>query len=310
MAYRFLAVVIIMTSCGGDGGKTVLVTEPLEVDGARGFAVSEREVALLYNDALDQLYDESYLKASELFEEVDREYPYSAWSANAQLMAAFSYYMANDFDDAVVALDQFVNFNPSHRSVPYALYLKAMCYFEQIKDVEREQEKTLQALAAFDQLINRYEDTPYGRDGRRRVAILVDNLAGKEMDIGRFYLGQGEYLAALNRFNQVLEDYGSTLHAVEALHRLVEAYVGLGLHDEAWRVAAILGHNFPDSDWYNDSYALLAKNGLLEGDAKRERLSIESLREQDRLSLGGGGGNDLKRMWHKLLEAGTAQKRS
>lgn len=310
MGYRILAVAIIMTSCASDGDKSVLVTEPLEVSDVRGFAVSEREVALLYNDALDQLYDESYLRASELFEEVDREYPYSAWSANAQLMAAFSYYMANDFDEAVVSLDQFVNFNPSHRSVPYALYLKAMCYFEQIKDVEREQEKTLQALDAFAQLINRYEETPYGRDGIRRVSILVDNLAGKEMDIGRFYLSQGEYLAALNRFNQVLEDYGSTLHVVEALHRLVESYVGLGLHDEAWRVAAILGHNFPESSWYNDSYALLAKNGLLKGDTKKDRLSIESLRSQDGLSLRGDGGKDIRQMWRQLLEAGTARKRS
>lgn len=304
--YFFFALLFVsVASLHAQEDEPRVVTDVSPPASGAEYEVSEAEVGRLYNDALEYLYSESYLRAAEAFEEVDREFPYSPWAAKAQLMSAFSYYMANDYENAVVSLDQFVNLNPSHRDVPYALYLKGICYYEQIRDVERDQENTLEALRAFNQVIKRHPDSAYGIDGRRKLSILVDNLAGKEMEIGRFYLGQGEYLAAINRFNSVLRDYSATLHVIEALHRLVESYMGLGLKEEAWRTAAVLGHNFPDSQWYQDSYILLEEHGLLKGDAKDEtRLSFTQLQKQN-LTL--GKEDNLVDIWRDLLEGRRAQ---
>ncbi|HJQ59750.1 MAG TPA: outer membrane protein assembly factor BamD [Vineibacter sp.] len=217
----------------------------------------ERPVDTLYNIALDALGAGSYVTAAKGFEEVDRQHPYSVWATKAQIMAAFSYYQANKYDDAIVALDRFIQLHPGHRDIAYAYYLKALCYYEQIADVGRDQRITEQALNALADVAKRFPETGYARDARLKVDLAIDHLGGKEMDVGRFYQKQRQYVAAINRYRQVLEKYQTTTHTPEALHRLVECYLALGVQQEAKMAAAVLGHNFPGSDWYADTYYLL-----------------------------------------------------
>ncbi|TXL73629.1 outer membrane protein assembly factor BamD [Vineibacter terrae] len=220
-------------------------------------AYVEQPVEKLYNNALDSLGAGEYKTAAKGFEEVDRQHPYSVWATKAQLMAAFSYYQANKYDDAILALDRFIQLHPGHRDVAYAYYLKALCYYEQIADVGRDQRITEQALNALAEVTKRFPETAYARDARLKVDLAIDHLGGKEMDVGRFYQSQRQYVGAINRYRQVIERYQTTTHTPEALHRLVECYLALGVHDEAQTAAAVLGHNYPGSDWYADSYYLL-----------------------------------------------------
>ena len=171
-------------------------------------------------------------------------------------MAAYSHYMNNKYDEATASLDRFIQVHPGNRDVVYAYYLKALCYYEQISDVQRDQDMTQQALTSLEDVITRFPDTAYSRDARLKIDLTRDHLAGKEMAVGRFYLNRQHYLAAINRFKAVVEDYGNTTHAPEALFRLTEAYISLGLASEAKRSAAVLGYNYPGSDWYQDAYNL------------------------------------------------------
>ncbi len=221
----------------------------------------ERPVEDLYNEALDALEEPNYAQAATLFDEVERQHPYSAWATRAQLMAAYAYYQDNAYDDAVLALDRFIQLHPSNRHIAYAHYLKALCYYEQISDVSRDQQMTELAMKALDEVITRYPESRYARDAKIKLELTFDHLAGKEMDIGRSYLRQGHYLAAINRFKMVIQHYQTTTHVPEALHRLTESYLALGIEDEARRVASVLGHNFPGSDWYVDSYDLIEGGG-------------------------------------------------
>jgi outer membrane protein assembly factor BamD len=211
----------------------------------------------IYNRALDQLGSSDYKGAAKGFEEVDRQHPYSVWAVKAQIMTAFAYYQSNKYDDAIIALDRFINLHPGHKDVPYAYYLKALCYYEQISDVGRDQRMTEQALNSLGEVVKRFPDTPYARDARLKVDLAIDHLGGKEMEVGRFYQTRREYVAAINRYRRVIEQYQTTTHTPEALHRLVECYLALGVNNEAKMAAAVLGHNFPGSDWYADSYYLL-----------------------------------------------------
>ncbi|MGF1640846.1 MAG: outer membrane protein assembly factor BamD [Rhodospirillales bacterium] len=217
----------------------------------------ERPVATLYNAAMDALEAENYGTATQLFDEVERQHPYSPWATKAQLMAAYAYYMDNRFDEAVGGLERFIQLQPANPDVPYAHYLIGLSYYEQISDPSRDQEMTEKARRAFAELINRYPESLYARDARVKLDLTNDHLAAKEMVVGRYYLRQGHYLAAINRFKAVVETYQTTTHTPEALHRLVEAYRALGLDAEAQQMAAVLGHNFPGSEWYIDSYALV-----------------------------------------------------
>jgi outer membrane protein assembly factor BamD len=218
----------------------------------------ERSVNELYNTAVDQLEQENYKTAAKVFDEVERQHPYSAWATKAQLMAGFAYYQANNYDDAIVALDRFIQLHPGHKDVAYAYYLKGLCYYERISDVERDQSTTQRALDTLQEVVRRFPDTAYARDARLKIDLTRDHLAGKEMEIGRFYLGRGDNLAAVNRFRRVVDDYQTTTQVPEALHRLVEAYLRLGMKEEARKAAAVLGHNYPGSEWYIDSYGLMA----------------------------------------------------
>jgi outer membrane protein assembly factor BamD len=217
----------------------------------------ERPVEDLYNAAMDRLLFQDYEEAARLFDEVERQHPYSPWATKAQLMAAFSHYQNSKYDLAVTALDRFIGLHPGHKDAAYAYYLRGISYYEQISDVGRDQKMTRQARANLDEILRRFPDSKYARDAALKLDLTRDHLAGKHMTIGRYYLSRREYLAAINRFRIVIKDYQTTTHAAEALHRLVEAYLAMGVVDEAQATAAVLGYNYPGSLWYVDSYALL-----------------------------------------------------
>jgi len=226
----------------------------------------ERPPERIYNQGIDALLDERYVEAAKQFDEVERQHPYSVWATKGQLMAAYSHYQNNKYDDAIVALDRFIQLNPSNRDVAYAYYLKALCYYEQITDVQRDARMTELALKALDEVVRRFPESAYGRDARLKIELTYDHLAGKEMEVGRFYQRRGHYLAAINRFKVVAEKWQTTNHVPEALHRLIECYLALGLNEEARKTAAVLGHNYPGSEWYVDSYALVVDGRLPEKD--------------------------------------------
>ena len=214
-------------------------------------------VEKLYNDAMGKLNDKSYKDSIKAFEEVERQHPYSEWAVKSEVMAAYANYRSANYDEAVSALDRFVKQHPGNRNTPYAYYLKALSYYEQITDVGRDQKITSQAQQALIEVVSRFPDSEYARDARIKLDLVADHLAGKEMEIGRYYERHLDYLAAINRFRTVVEKYQTTSHTAEALHRLVECYLKLGVVDQAKRYAAVLGYNYPNSKWYKNSYAVM-----------------------------------------------------
>lgn len=219
-----------------------------------------RPVETMYQEAAQSLDAGHNLEAAKLFDEVEREHPYSTWATRAQLMAAYAHYKALHYDDASLALDRFIQLHPGDPEVDYAYYLRALCYYEQISDVRRDQKMTELALDGLKQVVHRFPDSKYARDAQLKIDLTQDHLAGKEMEIGRYYLERGYYQSAIKRFQTVVDKYQTTTHVPEALHRLVEAYLSLGVRPEAEKAAAVLGHNFPGSQWYEDSYKLLDKD--------------------------------------------------
>lgn len=217
----------------------------------------EKPVEELYNTALGSLNTEEFEQAAKQFDEVERQHPYSVWATKAQLMSAYAYYQDDEYDSAIIALDRFIQLHPGNRDIGYAYYLKALSYYEQISDIERDQKMTRLALDALEEVVNRFPDSRYGRDAKIKVDLTLDHLAGKEMEVGRFYQTRHHYPAAINRFRAVLQNYQTTTHVPEALARMTEGYLALGLIEEARKSAAVLGHNFPGSDWYQESFALL-----------------------------------------------------
>jgi len=222
----------------------------------------ETPVEELYNNAVDELEDGNYRAAAPLFDEVERQHPYSAWARRAILMAAFCHYRVNEYDSAVISAQRFIALHPGNPDVGYAYYLVALSFYEQITDVARDQRTTERALRSLEEVVRRFPDSEYARDSRLKVDLTYDHLAGKEMHIGRWYLNRGQYVAAVNRFRTVITRYQTTTHTAEALHRLSEAYMALGVQHEAQTAAAVLGYNYPGSEWYEYSYALLANDGL------------------------------------------------
>jgi len=218
-----------------------------------------RDVNTLYSLAKDRLDKGNYDEAAKLFDEVERQHPYSVWARRAQLMSAFSYYMAQKYPDAVSSAQRFLTIHPGNKDAPYAEYLVAMSYYQQIEDVSRDQKITQQASDSFNELIRRYPQSRYASDARLKLDLINDHLAGKEMEIGRFYERAGNWLAATIRFRIVIDKYQTTSHTPEALERLVECYLNLGLPDEAHKSAAVLGANYPGSKWYKRSYELIQR---------------------------------------------------
>tara|TARA_R110001592_G_scaffold27763_22_gene102907 strand:- start:12528 stop:13349 length:822 start_codon:yes stop_codon:yes gene_type:complete len=219
--------------------------------------VEAASVETLYERASKAMDEERYIEATKNFEEVERQHPYSKWSTRAQLMGAYASYLDQRYDEAVSSLDRYIQLHPGAEDVDYAYYLKAMCFYEQISDVRRDQNMTVQAVKALNTLIARFPNSEYARDATLKRDLTLDHLAGKEMEIGRYYLNRGYVNAAINRFRSVVANFQTTSHVAEALHRLVEAYMTLGLKNEAYQVAAVLGYNYPGSKWYERSYALL-----------------------------------------------------
>ena len=220
-------------------------------------ALVDRSPESLYAAGIEALQQRRFAPAVELFDTLEREHPYSTWATNAKIMAAYGDYMRNRYTEAIGTLDRFIQLHPAHRDIAYAHYLRSLAFYEQIADSQRDQRGTQLAMTALQDVANRFPDTAYARDARLKIDLARDHLAGKEMNIGRFYQRQGLLSASIGRFRRVVEDYQTTNHVPEALHRLTEIYTALGLTQEAQRTASVLGHNFPGSNWYQDSYALL-----------------------------------------------------
>lgn len=223
----------------------------------------EKPADTLYKRAEKLLEEGKNKKAGVAFEEVIRQHPYSSWAKQAQIMAAYAYYKAQAFEDAVAALDTYLQIYPGSQDVPYAYFLKGMCYYVQISTVDRDQEMTEEARQIFEELIRRFPQSKYAKDAKLKLDLAYEHLAGKNMEIGRFYLSQKLLVAALNRFQEVVKEYEGTSHIPEALHRLVEIYLMLGVEDEAQATAMVLGHNYSDNVWYTRTYRLLESKDLL-----------------------------------------------
>lgn len=233
---------------------------------------------LLYATGADRLDRGLWNQAVQYFGEVERQHPYSEWSRRAILMTAYAHYQGNDYAEAIGDADRFISLYPGNPAAAYAHYLKAISYFEQIVDVGRDQAATGQALNNLTEIVQRYPNTEYAADARLKIDMVNDQLAGKEMTIGRYYLRQGDTLAAVGRFKTVIDRYQTTGHTPEALYRLVEAYLTLGLIEEAKRNGAVLGYNYPGDVWYRDAYRLLTDKGLRPAvePTKGERRSLVS----------------------------------
>lgn len=242
------AFVLLLGACAGDGFDDE--------------AYVERPVNDLYNTALDELADGNNTRAASAFQEVERQHPYSQWATRGKLMSAYAFYEAQEYDQAIDAARRFIDLHPGHKDVPYAHYLIGSSYYDQISDIGRDQKMTGLAFESFNELIRRFPDTAYGKDAKLKSELAEDHLAGKEMEVGRYYQRKGKFVAAANRFKSVVDRYQTTTHVEEALHRLTEVYLALGIRNEAVKSAAVLGHNYPSSDWYRDSYALLSSDDL------------------------------------------------
>lgn len=243
-----------------------LVISPMLAACAGGSGVKKdtryvaRDVNTLYRAAQDRLDRKQYKVAAALFDEVERQHPYSPWARRAQLMSSFSYYMDREYTPSIEAAQRFLAIHPGNKDAPYAYYLIALSYYEQISDVTRDQKITKQALDALGEVTRRYPDTRYAADARLKMDLVQDHLAGKEMEIGRFYQRSSNWLAASIRFREVTEKFQTTSHTPEALYRLTECYLALGIPEEAKKSAAVLGANYPGSEWYERAFKLMQKN--------------------------------------------------
>ncbi len=250
-AVRLLAAALVVTpllaACAGAGVK-------------KDTRYVARDVNTLYRAAQERLDRGQYGVAAALFDEVERQHPYSPWARRAQLMSSFSYYMDREYTPAIEAAQRFLAIHPGNKDAPYAYYLIGLSYYEQISDVTRDQKITQQASAALGEVIRRYPDSRYAADARLKIDLVQDHLAGKEMEIGRFYQRSSNWLAASIRFREVVDKYQTTSHTAEALYRLTECYLALGIPAEAKKSAAVLGANYPGSEWYERSFKLMQKN--------------------------------------------------
>jgi outer membrane protein assembly factor BamD len=249
----------VLVLCGCSLFESDDATNDLNKDAAQ---YQERPIDQIYAAAWTQINKGNWDLAAAQFNEVDRQHPYSVWARRAQLMSAFCYYQANKYDDAVATADTYISLHPGSQEVAYAFYLKAISLYEQIVDVGRDQSKTLGALVALQDVVQRFPDTEYARDATLKIDLTQDHLAGKEMEVGRYYLTRGDYIGAVNRFRAVVDQYQTTPQIAEALERLTESYYSLGLDSEAQTAAAVLGANYPGTVWYQDSYNILKGRNL------------------------------------------------
>jgi outer membrane protein assembly factor BamD len=226
-------------------------------------AYKERPIELIYGDAWKQINNGNWAEAAKQFDQVEQQHPYSVWARRATLMSAFCSYQANEYDTAISTADQYISLHPGSPEVAYAFYLKAISLYEQIVDVGRDQTNTEGALVALQDVVQRFPDTEYARDATLKIDLTMDHLAGKQMEVGRYYLTRGDYIGAINRFRVVVEQYQTTSQIAEALERLTEAYYSMGLDSEAQTAAAVLGANYPGSGWYQNAYNILKGRNLM-----------------------------------------------
>jgi outer membrane protein assembly factor BamD len=215
-----------------------------------------------YDQGLAKLAAGAPAEAAKKFTDLGNQFPDSDWARKGLLMTTYAQFQAGSYEDAETSAERYVKLYPKSTEAAYALYLEASSYYNQIPDVSRDQERSAKALAVFQRIVKEYPDSEYVSDAKFKIQVTIDQLAGKEMSIGRFYLNRRNYTAAINRFRNVLTNFQATRHSEEALYRLTEAYLGLGITDEAQTAAAVLGHNFPEGEWYKDAYALLKGGGL------------------------------------------------
>ncbi|QGX97952.1 outer membrane protein assembly factor BamD [Roseovarius faecimaris] len=246
-----LVLSLVLTGCGGSSA-----VERGDVD------FEQYTAEQIFERAEYDLAQKDPDLAATVFAEVERLYPYSEWAKRAVIMQAFAFHQAKDYENSRAAAQRFIDFYPTDEDAAYAQYLLALSYYDQIDEVGRDQGLTFQALQSLREVIERYPDSEYARSSVLKFDLAFDHLASKEMEIGRYYLKRDHFTAAINRFRVVVEDFQTTSHTAEALHRLVEAYLSLGLVNEAQTAGAILGHNFQSTEWYEDSYALLTGQGL------------------------------------------------
>lgn len=255
-------IIITLSACSTSNQKEL--SEPV---------IEEKSASDLYNTAYDLLKEKEFKKAAIAFENVELEQPYSKWATKAQLMAAYSYYRNASYDDAIISLERYIKLHPGNEETPYAYYLLAISYYDQIQDVNRDQEITQKAHDVLKQIVVKYPDSKYANDARIKMNLTLDHLAGKEMAIGRYYLKRQNYQAAIKRFNNVITKYQTTSHIAEALYRLTECYTILGLYDIAQENAAVLGYNFPSNKWYKRAFNIV------------DRGQIEKLIENNKITI-------------------------
>ena len=259
-----LASALLLSACSGGGlldgltGDSKPSSSALAPDLGKS---DDQQVAGLYNAGLSEMNSGNYIRASKKFADVERLHPYSKWATKALLMQGFSNYQANKYTDAIDACQRFISLHPGHQDTPYAYYLVALSQYEQINDVTRDQGQTRNALDALDEVSRRFPDSKYAADAKQKALLARDHLAGKEMEVGRYYMKKGSYLAGINRFKTVIKDYQTSSQTPEALYRITEGYMALGIVSEAQTAAAVLGHNFPQSTWYRDAYRLVSTDG-------------------------------------------------
>jgi outer membrane protein assembly factor BamD len=252
---RGLAMLLLAVSLGGCGGDFDMF--------AKKEIQPDEPADRLYNEALYLLnVKKDSSKAAKKFEEVDRQHPYSEWARKSLIMSAYAYYTASDYDNCVASAQRYITLHPGSPDAAYAQYLIGASYYDEIPDITRDQAGTKKALAALQEVIRKYPTSQYAASARQKLEVAQDQLAGKEMQIGRYYLKKKEYTGAINRFKVVIVKYQTTREVEEALERLTEAYMALGIVGEAQTAAAVLGHNFPDSEWYHHAYALVKSGGV------------------------------------------------
>ena len=253
---RFLSLLLIAPALAGCESLTSLW-------GSKDDPVLDEPADRIYNEGLYLLNVKHDSKgAAKRFEEVDRQHPYSEWARKSLIMSAYAYYEAGSYDDSINSAKRYIQLHPGSPDAAYAQFLIGSSYFDQIRDVSRDQEQTEKAIGMLDEVVRKYPNTEYAVSAKRKIEQGRDQLAGQVMLVGRYYMERRDYTGAINRFKMVVTRYQTTRHVEEALLRLTEAYMALGIVEEAQTAAAVLGHNFPDSRWYKDAYALLNKRGL------------------------------------------------
>jgi outer membrane protein assembly factor BamD len=218
----------------------------------------------VYNSGINAIQKQDYQKAVDNFNDIEQNTPYSPWATNAQLMHGYTEYLRSHYTDAISALNRYIDLHPADRDIAYAYYLRALCYYEQISDDQRDQQSTLDAINALQEVVNRFPSSAYARDASLKIDLGTDQLAGHEMVIGEWYEKQHLYAAAIGRYQVVINNYQTTNHTAEALERLTEVYLKLGLTDEARRTAAVLAYNYPGSPWYRDAFSKLASQDVID----------------------------------------------